>query len=123
MMGNRDGAVVRACCWFSSLLRGFYPGFSVFVPPKKTLQIPIRRTTSWMCLSYYILCISTDFYQSSPKMERILKTTGPDKNKLSYNKKKFCGEMVLSGPPWPSILLKNCRLPSKQLRDTASHHE
>ena len=37
--------------------------------------------------------------------------------------KKICGEMVLSGPPWPSILPKNCRLPSKQLRDTASHHK
>ena len=39
------------------------------------------------------------------------------------SKTEICGEMVLSGPPWPSILLKNCRLPSKQLRDTASRHE
>ena len=55
------------CCWFSILLRGFSPGYPVFLPPQKpTLQIPIRSknigqmATTWMCHCKF-LCIFNSF--------------------------------------------------------------
>ena len=42
---------------------------------------------------------------------------------LNMISKTIFGEMVLSGPSWPSVLRKISRQASKQLRDTASHRE
>ena len=69
MAGSRDGAVVRALashqcgpgsipgpgdicrlslCWFSTLLRGFFSGYSGFPPSAKT-DTQLIRAGCWLC--------------------------------------------------------------------------
>ena len=68
-----------------------------------------NKTSQFFSMGYIFKCSKNPFYELTiHPFDRI--------------SKQICGEMVLSGPPRPSILPKNCRLPSKQLRDTASHH-
>ena len=64
-----------------------------------------NKTSLLFCMGYIFKCSKNAFY-------------GLTIHPFDRISKKICGEMVLRGPPWPSILLKNCRLPSKQLRDT-----
>ena len=66
------------------------------------------KTSQFVSMGYIFKCSKNAFY-------------GLTIHPFDRISKKLCGEMVLSGPPWPSILSKNCRLPSCFYDRTRQH--